>query len=357
MPHWILANLSKSWGGGEKWTLTTAQALQQAGHQVHVIVYPGSDLAIQIAQAKLPCLPIKARAYSLFNPLKALKLFRFFQSDSFDAIILNSSHELKFVGLIAKLASIPRIIFRRGIPQPLQSHVINHWYFRHIVSGVIVNSTATLLAMRSVFLDELENLPVQVIYNGLDLQLWKLSHARQTSNIIGVVGRLSYEKGIDRALHVFAQVHKQLPETQLWIVGQGQEQENLKKLAADLGIMECLRFIGFTDNVQEYMQKFDVLLFTSRWEGFGYVLLEAMSLEVPPVAFEIGAAKEIIAKGTGVLVPDGQITTCAGEIVNLLQDQLFREQMGKKARAHVEKKFSLSGVVKQLEALLSISES
>ncbi|MBF0287989.1 MAG: glycosyltransferase family 4 protein [SAR324 cluster bacterium] len=357
MSRWVLANFSKNWGGGEKWTLTTAQALQQSGHHAHLIVYPGSHLAVQAAQLGLPCLSIKACAFSLFNPLKVLTLFRCFQSNSFDAVILNASHELKFIGLIAKFASIPRIIFRRGIPQPLQAHVINRWYLKYVVNCVIVNSKATLLAMESVFSHELSRLPVQVIYNGLDLQLWKSDYDKQDSSIIGVVGRLSYEKGIDRALYVFAQVNKKLPATQLWIVGQGEEQENLEKIATELGILDCSRFTGFTENVRQYMQKMDILLFPSRWEGFGYVLLEAMSLEVPPVAFDIGAAKEIITEDTGVLVPDGEITACANEVINLLQDRPLRKQMGKNARCHVKEKFSLFRVVEQLEKLLLISES
>ena len=353
MPRWILTNLSKNWGGGEKWTLTTAKALSNSGHYVSLIVYPGSHLEAQAVQANLSYFPVKARSYSLFNPFKVWRIFHFLQQEPFDAILLNSSHELKLLGILAKTVGIPRIIFRRGIPQPLKGHLLNRWYFRNVVNGMIANSQTTLQAMESIFSTEMSRFHTQVIYNGLDFQLWKREHPQQATKIVGVVGRLSYEKGIDRALHIFARIHEQIQEAQLWIVGQGEEESRLKQIAEELGLMEQVRFIGFTDNVLHYMQKFDVLLFPSRWEGFGYVLLEAMGLQIPPVAFDISTAKEIIAEGTGMLIPDNQLEVCADAVVTLLQNNELREQMGKNARIHAENQFSLSRVVEQLEGLLN----
>ncbi len=353
MSRWILANLSKSWGGGEKWTLTTAKALSNSGHYVSLIVYPESLLANQAAQANLPCFPIKARSYSLLNLIKVWQVFHFFKNCQFDAILLNSSHELKFLGVIAKLARIPKIIFRRGIPQPLKGHILNRYYFRNIVNGMILNSQTTRRAMASVFSAEMERIQVQVIYNGLDLQLWKRDLSKQSTNIVGVVGRLSYEKGIDRALYTFAKVHEQIQEAQLWIIGEGEEEERLKQITKELGLIEHVRFVGFVENVLQYMEKFDILLFPSRWEGFGYVLLEAMSLQIPPVAFDISTAKEIITEEVGVLVPDNQLEICANEITALLKNDDLREQKGNNARIYVENQFSISNVVEQLEEFLN----
>ncbi|MBF0280218.1 MAG: glycosyltransferase [SAR324 cluster bacterium] len=353
MSGWIFANLSKNWGGGEKWTLTTAKALENSGHSVFLLVYPESQLATQASLEKIPFLPINARSQSLLNPFKVWRTFRFFKESQFEAIILNSSHELKFLGPIASFAGIRKVIFRRGIPQALRSNFLNRFYFRKFVNGIILNSQTTLQAMESVFSTEMSRLQVQVIYNGLDLQLWKSTIPKQSSKIIGVVGRLSYEKGIDRALYVFAKVREQIPEAQLWIVGEGEEGARLKQISKDLDLLESIRFIGFTESVLQYMENFDVLLFPSRWEGFGYVLLEAMSLQIPPVSFDISTAREILTQECGVLVPDDQIEACAEEIVRLLENDEFRKEMGKNARIQVENRFSIAEVVKQMESFLS----
>lgn len=353
MSRWILANLSKNWGGGEKWMFTTAKALQAVGHSVHLIVYPKSQLAKQAEQAHLPCFSIKARSYSLFNPFKAGQVFQFFRHYQPDLLILNSSPELKFLGIIAKISQIPHIIFRRGIPQAPKKHVLNRWYFKHVLQGVIVNSQATQTAMEKHFFNEMSQLRVQVIYNGIDLEQWKHEKVQHSTKIIGVVGRLSYEKGIDRALEVFSKVKTQIPESQLKIIGEGQEEFRLKQFAKELGLLPHIHFVGFVENVIEQMKEFDVLLLPSRWEGFGYVLVEAMSLQVPPVAFDIGATREILTEETGVIVPDGNLDACAEAIVNLLQNNEVRWQMGKEARIRVENNFSLQRVVEQLEEWLA----
>lgn len=352
MSSWILANLSKHWGGGENWTLTAALALKASGHSVFLITYPNSALSDKASHANLSFHPIKARAHSLLNPQKIFQIWRIFKTIPCDVLILNSSHELKFLGLIAKLAKIPHVVFRRGIPQPLGNHYLNHWYMAHVVTGMVVNSRATLLAMQSVFRQEMALLPVQVVYNGIDLKKWTKIKIDKSGKIIGIVGRLTYEKGVDRALFVFSEILKNMSDVELWVIGDGEERKNLEQQAIELEINGSVRFWGFQEEVKPILEKFDILLLPSRWEGFGYVLLEAMSLEVPPVAFNIDAAREILTEESGVLIPDGQIEECATAILRLLKDDKVRLTMGKHGRNRVETMFSMNSVVQQLEKIL-----
>lgn len=352
MSSWIFANLSKNWGGGERWTLTTAIALRDLGHSVQIITYPQSALAQRAKRANIPYCSFKAHSLSIFNPKTVFCAWRLLRQNTHDAIVLNASHELKFFGLIAKWANVPHILFRRGISQPLRDHFLNHWFLAHVTNGLLLNSYATKRAMESVFASEMAHLPSSVIHNGIDVSQWVRRKSVSSQKIVGVVGRLTEEKGMDRALRVFAQVWEQQRDATLWILGEGKERKALERLASDLEITDHVRFLGFREDVQSVMEDFDVLLFPSYWEGFGFVLLEAMSLAVPPVAFNIEAAQEIIKEGTGILVPDNDLKACARAIVNLLEDGDARKRMGKEAEAHVKACFSLRQGMEQLVSFI-----
>ncbi len=351
MRNWVLANLSKDWGGGEKWLLTTAASLKNKGNNVLCLVRDGSVLATQLRKFGVPFLIYNTASLSVLNPLSFLLFCSQLKKKSDGIFLFNSAHELKTFGLIAKFLRFSGIILRRGIPKGVRHTIVNRWYFRNILDHVVVNSRATLLAMEAIWRDEIKFLSPQVIYNGIDLQIWSPQVQNNPTGVIGVVGRLSYEKGIDRAILVFHEVRKKL-DSKLWILGTGKEKKRLEEMISELGIKNDVSFLGFQQDIAKYMQKFDILLVPSRWEGFGYVLLEAMSMEVPPVAFEIDATKEIIVDGTtGVLVEDGRLEECSEKIIDLLKCHEKRKVMGKRARKHVEDNFSLSKTIMQLDNL------
>ncbi|MBF0237238.1 MAG: glycosyltransferase [SAR324 cluster bacterium] len=356
MPTWVLVNLSKSWGGGENWTLTATLILQKNNHQVNVIAYPDSPLSNHLHKKKIPHFLIKARSISLFNPFKLIKTIIFLKKQPPDIIILNSSHELVFLGLIAKICGVPHIVFRRGIPQPLKTHLLNKLYLKYIVTRLIVNSQATLEVVTRNLSNEIINLNPSVIYNGIDYNQWnKINFTTPNSAlVIGVAGRLSYEKGIDRALLIFEYIIKNSDiNVELWIMGEGEEKEVLINLAKDLNIASFVKFIGFSNNPIDIMSRWSILIFPSRWEGFGFVLIESMCLGIPPVAFDIGANSEIINNGkTGFIVEDGNIAKAGELIIVLLKNDHLRSEFAENGRVHVINNFSIDAMVNKLELLL-----
>jgi glycosyltransferase involved in cell wall biosynthesis len=331
-----------------------AQALARRGWRVALLADPRGALARRAEQGGLTCHRMRLRSLSLGNPFKMARLLGLLRRLRPQAAILNASHELKVVGLAARVAGVPRILFRRGIPQPLRRGRLNRWYLSRVVNRLIVNSRATLDAMASGFSDLMPRLNPVVIHNGIDAEEWQPAPGPPGAGWIGVVGRLTKEKGVDRGIRTLAAARRRRPEAKLLVVGDGPERPSLERLAQALGLGEAVRFVGQTDRVAEHLRRCDVFFLPSRWEGFGYVLLEAMLLELPCVAFDIPSAREIISGGkTGLIVPDGDLEAAGEALADLLADPARARVLGRAGRARALAEFPLDRAVERLERVLA----
>ena len=147
---------------------------------------------------------------------------------------------------------------------------------------------------------------------------------------------------------------RSFPAARLMVIGDGAERKNLERLAASLGLAEAVRFVGQTAEVARHLRECDVFCLPSRWEGFGYVLLEAMLLALPCVAFDIFAAREVVVTGeTGVLVPDGNEAALGAVLADLLAEPERRRRLGQAGRERALAIFPIRRAVERLERLLS----
>ena len=350
----LFVNLSRSWGGGEQWHLSAAQGLRERGRAVALLVYPGSALASRATAAGLATWPQALRNVSLLNPWRMWRLMRGLRRRRPAAVILNAAHELKVVGLAARWGGVPRIVLRRGIPVAPRRTALNRWVLRQVPTRLIVNSQATLQAMAAAFPEEVARLRPVVIYNGVEPALWQPPAQRAPTGTIAVVGRLTTEKGVARALEVMARLRARLPQARLLIIGDGPLRADLEAQGRRLGLAEAVEFLGQRDDVPRLLAGCDLLLLASHWEGFAYVLVEAMLMELPTVAFDIPAAREVTLPGeTGIIVPEGDLEGMATALADLLRDAPRRAALGAAGRRRALDKFALQRTLDQLEALLA----
>jgi glycosyltransferase involved in cell wall biosynthesis len=189
---------------------------------------------------------------------------------------------------------------------------------------------------------------VCLISNGIDLRPFDRASAvvRQelgwdAFQIVGLVGRLSIEKGVDIFLHAAARVLEQLPTTKFVVAGDGPEHARLDALVDSLGIRESLRLLGRRDDMPALYASLDIMVSSSRREGLPIAILEGMASRLPLVATPVGEIPSVIENGrTGMLVPVEDSESIAATVVELLQDAAKREQLGSAARQLVEDKFS-----------------
>ena len=349
----IFVNLSSTWGGGEQWHFASALALSKRGWNVELIVRPGSVLEARCRTEGLDCIPIGISALALLNPIKVRRIVSELRRFKPDAVLLNGGKELKTVGLLARLLHVPRVIFRRGIPQPPAD-----WYSRFLVRRVptrlIVNSQATLEAMASVYDDRLIGLRPCVLYNGVDASGFSPVPGRQSTKRVVTVGRLEWEKGQDLLIRAFGLILKHVPHARLRIVGDGRERLELESLADQLGIRGQIDFTGESRRVPELLKDCDVFVLPSRWEGFGFVMVEAMLMELPVVAFDAMAAREIVVNGvTGLLTPPEDIESMAAAVAALLEQPARARDLGKAGRLRALSLFTIERATSELERILT----
>ena len=143
-------------------------------------------------------------------------------------------------------------------------------------------------------------------------------------------GRLVRQKNQASLIRIFAQVHARHPDWTLEIWGKGNLKQALERQVAELGLASCVRLEGHSDDVLDHFPEASAFLLTSRFEGFGYVLLEALACGLPVVSYDCPCGpKDIISDGKdGFLVPAGDEDLFAERICQLIEDEALRRRMG-----------------------------
>ncbi len=177
-------------------------------------------------------------------------------------------------------------------------------------------------------------------YNGIDQQAFAPEFAGRQRLLqplpgeppyIGIVGRLTRQKGHDLLLEALQPVFAGQPGS-LLIIGDGPLGGELRAQAQRLALGEKVHFLGARQDVWAVLQQLALFVHPSRWEGFPTVLLEAMSQRVPVVATDISGTRELVQDGvTGLLVPGEDVSALAAAIARLLQEPQLAEQLAGRA--------------------------
>jgi glycosyltransferase involved in cell wall biosynthesis len=159
--------------------------------------------------------------------------------------------------------------------------------------------------------------------------------------LVGVVGRLSFEKGIDVLLDAAARCQAARTPISLVVVGEGPEREVLERQAAALGLANHVHFVGNVLNMASLYPQLDLVVLPSRSEGLPNVLLEAVRANVPVVATAVGAVPEVLANpAAGEIAPPEDAGALAGAIGRALARGSTAEAHA--ARQALVRRFSLS---------------
>jgi glycosyltransferase involved in cell wall biosynthesis len=176
----------------------------------------------------------------------------------------------------------------------------------------------------------LADAPVRVVQ--IPNALPRLDGGRATldAKVVAAAGRLNAQKGFDRLLPAFAEVARAHPDWELRIYGRGPARAALQRQIADLGLTGRARLMGATPQLGAALAEASVFALSSRFEGFGMVILEAMSKGLPVVAFDCPRGPgELIEDGRdGLLVPDGDVAGLARALGALVEDGAARRRYG-----------------------------
>jgi glycosyltransferase involved in cell wall biosynthesis len=204
---------------------------------------------------------------------------------------------------------------------------------------------------------------ITLIFNGIDVEdISKPNHRNgclikelgldPRKPIIGTVGRLSAEKQLPlllKSIRILKTINQNFT---CLIIGDGPEKSNLVNLSSSLHLDEQICFLGERADVPALLDLMDVFVFSSGGEGFSITILEAMSMSLPIVAFDVeGVSEAVVPEETGYLVPFGNIEEFADRISYLIDKPELAKKFGRLASRRVRSDFNLSKNIRKLESL------
>ncbi len=229
------------------------------------------------------------------------------------------------------------------------------WLFRKVYNNLdlIINQSKYMKndLIKNYYIDENK---IKVIYNPVDFK--KIEESIDADNKILFdkdkinllcVGKLAYEKGYDILIEAVAKLDDNFFIT---ILGEGGEEESLKKLAKERGVSQKINFIGFVQNPYSYMSQADMLLLPSRYEGLPNVILEAQACGKPAITFDApGGMREIIEDGfNGFLVTPFNTDEFAQKIQKASNHDFNSIDIKEDCR----KKYSVKKIIREYEDIL-----
>ncbi|MDD3597084.1 glycosyltransferase family 4 protein, partial [Sulfuricurvum sp.] len=173
---------------------------------------------------------------------------------------------------------------------------------------------------------------------------------------IGVVSRLSKEKGIDRLIKSAPAILSRYPDTRFLIVGDGAEKPVLETMSKSLGIADAFEWSGLQpkEMLPQFYRRMDIVAVPSRFEGFGLTAIEAMSHARSVVASNVDGLSEVVEDGlTGVLFDPESPDALTDSINYLIEFPDERDQMGTEGYSRVKALFSYNIYQKTISDIYS----
>jgi len=293
--------------------------------------------------------------------LRGFELGRILREQKAD--ILHTHNTTAFIdGLIgARLAGVPVMVHTdhcKNYPIEWRWTVAENLASRLVDRVVAVSHHTKEELMKYEWIPESK---VSVIHNGINPRLTRdaslnvLRHEvglKPGQLVLGTVGRLEPQKGLDLFLAAIPRVARDFPDARFLIVGGGSLEEALRTQAVGLGIDSRVIFTGWRTDAIDLMQLFDCFVATSNFEGLPMVLLEAMSFSKPIVATAVGGVPELVEDGfNGLLIDRREPHLVSDALLRVGRDEVFRRRLGQNSRARYEERFTAQAMASSYQRM------
>lgn len=348
-------NTTLFWGGGEKWHYETAKEFSEKGFKTLFIVEKGGILEkkLQDSQLNIEIHAIRTSKTSFLNPFKIKQVTKILRSHAVSHILFNGPKDLKIGGLSAYFAQTKHVIYRRGIAVLIKKSFFTSWIFNKVITHFIFNSKSTEKLVEQNYAKELKSIKTKVIYNALPIVPLK-PKIKTTQFTIGNAGRIVEQKGQMDLILIAQALLSHQDNFIIKVAGDGPLKEELEQKVHAMNLQNHFEFLGFVRDMESFMQSIDVFVSTAYWEGFGFVLAEAMLQEKPVLAYNTSSNPElIITEKNGYLIPLSHTEEFAKILNQLANNEEWRETLGSQGRKFVQENFEKEKQFKKLLTFLT----
>jgi hypothetical protein len=262
------------------------------------------------------------------------RLRQFLKENDIDVLIACGTLFYPISVLACKGIKTKSICWEHSDPEGNNDHRGQYWARKFGIKRSDMNVVLTKRALK-VFIDKYGADNTVQIYNPVDAAVFAATgeYDPESKKIISV-GRLTYQKNFQAAVKVASEVLPKFPDWQWDIFGQGEDLEELIRLAKEAQIDEQMHFNGQVTDLYERYKQYSIMVMTSRYEGFPMTLLEGIGNGLPLVSFDIPTGpSEIIDDGeNGYLLQEGDINGMVYRLDQLMSNQNLRIAMSDNSR-------------------------
>jgi glycosyltransferase involved in cell wall biosynthesis len=348
-------------GGITSYLLTLGEALVKSGHKVFVMSSGGNCVA-QMEAVGIRHITKDIRTKSELHPklwLNMGSVIDLIKNEQINVIHAQTRVTQVLGTWVSRLTGVRLVTTCHGFFKP--------HFFRKLYpcwgDAVIAISKPVALHLSQDF--GVAAGRIHLIPNGIDLNRFVFSTdvMRRESRkklgmtdapLIGIIARLSDVKGIDVLIKAMPGILNKLPTVNLLIIGQGPEEDNLRKITKELSLTSHVYFKNTINQTQELLPAFDVFVMPSLMEGLGLSVMEAQACGIPVVASRVGGLLDLIDdQQSGYLVESNNPSALADRIIEALEHPDKSKAMAQKARLNIEQHFAVKGM---LEKTLNVYE-
>lgn len=358
-------------GGPGKTIINCAKYADRSRFEIHAAFFAngcGTDFAKAVENEGIPRLVLRDRNGIEWNHIKGLR--EYIRREKIK-ILHTHGYKTDFLGLMQRgLAGEPALVTThhgwicnnarqniyamtgRGLSRWFDGVILVSESMERFLPAAVRKSGSFTIIHNAIVMEDYET----ALSGGKGPGIRKRFAVGAGDMLIGVIGRLSEEKGCLEMLLAFHELQKVRKNFKLMFVGEGGLRAGMERTARELGLCEKVIFAGYMDPVAPVYREIDVLVCPSRTEGLSNVILEAMACRVPVIATAVGGNTEIISAGhNGIIISRAAAEELAGPLLELAGRRELREKLVRNAYQTVKKKFSFSARMrKEEEFYLSI---
>lgn len=338
--------------GAETMLLGLAKCLTSLGHETLLGVFrnshqPHTEIAEAAGLEGLPVEIIPCNGRVDLNAVRAIQ--RCITTHSMD-VVHTHGYKTNLYGYAAARRYGTPLVATYHIDWPDRGVALRLY---HLLDRVVVRRFEKVVAVSDAVASSLRRsgLPqrkVTTIDNAIELAPFRAPKPtlreempNQATMLVGLVGRLTPQKGGEYFLRTAAALLGEFPDVRFVLVGEGPERKRLEQLAQELGIAAQVGFLGRREDMPGVYASLDVLVLPSINEGLPMTILEALATGTPVVATAVGAVPKLIVPGrTGLLVEPRDTAGLRAAVARLLTDAKLRKELGENGRAWVRQGFS-----------------